>query len=63
MYIFAFAHTYKDKNYAASSGELTPKEIRKEIKFVGKPIFKHIMNLVNKIDIHGLSNRDNRDYK
>jgi hypothetical protein len=26
MYIFA--HTYKDKNYAASSGELTPKEIR-----------------------------------
>jgi hypothetical protein len=28
MYIFAFAHTYKDKNYAASSGELTPKEIR-----------------------------------
>ena len=29
MYIFAFAHTYKDKNYAASSGELSPKEIRK----------------------------------
>lgn len=28
MYIFAFTHTYKDKNYAASSGELTPQEIR-----------------------------------
>jgi len=28
MYIFALAHTYKDKKYAASSGELTPHEIR-----------------------------------
>jgi hypothetical protein len=28
MYIFAFAHTYKNINYAASSGELIPQEIR-----------------------------------
>jgi hypothetical protein len=34
MYIFAFAHTYKDKNYAASSGELTPKEIRRHDQFI-----------------------------
>ena len=25
MYVLAFAHTYKDINYAASGGELTPK--------------------------------------
>jgi len=25
MYVFAYAHTHKDINYAASSGELTPK--------------------------------------
>ena len=32
MYIFALAHKYKDKNYAASSGELTPHEIRRHNK-------------------------------
>jgi hypothetical protein len=26
MYVFAFAHTHKDINYAASGGELTPKK-------------------------------------
>jgi len=30
MYVFAFTHTHKDINYAASGGELTPKEIRQK---------------------------------
>ncbi len=29
MYVFAFTYTYKDINYIASGGELTPIEIRK----------------------------------
>jgi len=33
-----------------------------EIKFVGQPVFKQIMNLVNKIDIQGLIRRHNSDY-
>jgi hypothetical protein len=33
-----------------------------EIKFVGQPIFKQIMNLVNKIDIQGLIRKHNSDY-
>jgi len=33
-----------------------------EIKFVGQPIFKQIMNLVNKIDIEGLIRKHNSDY-
>jgi hypothetical protein len=33
-----------------------------EIKFVGQPIFKQIMNLVNKVDIQGLIRRHNSDY-
>jgi len=33
-----------------------------EIKFVGQPIFKQIMNLVNKVDIHGLIRKHNSDY-
>jgi hypothetical protein len=28
MYVFAFTHTYKVINYAASGGELNPKEIK-----------------------------------
>ena len=42
MYVFAFAHTHKDINYAASGGELTPKEIRN---------FFFIKN--NALDLHG----------
>jgi hypothetical protein len=33
-----------------------------EIKFVGQPIFKQIMNLVNKVDIQGLIRKHNSDY-
>ena len=33
-----------------------------EIKFVGQPIFKQIINLVNKVDMQGLINKHNSDY-
>jgi hypothetical protein len=33
-----------------------------EIKFVGQPIFKQIMNLVNKVDIQGLIRKHESDY-
>jgi len=33
-----------------------------EIKFVGQPIFKQIMNLVSKVDIQGLIRKHNSDY-
>jgi hypothetical protein len=33
-----------------------------EIKFVGQPVFKQIMNLVNKVDIQGLIKKHNSDY-
>jgi len=33
-----------------------------EIKFVGQPVFKQIMNLVNKVDIQGLIRKHNSDY-
>jgi hypothetical protein len=33
-----------------------------EIKLVGQPIFKHIINLVNKVDMQGLINEHNSDY-
>jgi len=33
-----------------------------EIKFVGQPIFKQIMNLVNKVDMQGLIRKHNSDY-
>lgn len=33
-----------------------------EIKFVGQPIFKQIMNLVEKVDINGLIRRHESDY-
>jgi hypothetical protein len=33
-----------------------------EIKFVGQPVFKQIMNLVNKVDIQGLIGKHNGDY-
>lgn len=33
-----------------------------EIKFVGQPIFKQIMNLVNKVDIEGLIRKHESDY-
>jgi hypothetical protein len=32
-----------------------------EIKFVGKPIFKHILNLVNMINIQGLTQKHQSD--
>ena len=33
-----------------------------EIKFVGQPIFKQIMTLINKVDIQGLIRQHNSDY-
>jgi hypothetical protein len=33
-----------------------------EIKLVGQPIFKQIMNLVNKVDIEGLIRKHESDY-
>jgi len=33
-----------------------------EIKFVGQPVFKQIMNLVNKVDMPGLIRKHNSDY-
>ena len=33
-----------------------------EIKLVGQPIFKQIMNLVNKVDINGLIRKHESDY-
>jgi hypothetical protein len=48
MYIFAFAHTYKDKNYAASSGELTPKEIRFGLGFKIDSI-KPLQNILSQL--------------
>jgi hypothetical protein len=33
-----------------------------EIKFVGQPIFKQIINLVNKVDMQGLIRKHNSDY-
>jgi hypothetical protein len=33
-----------------------------EIIFVGQPIFKQIMNLVEKVDINGLINKHGSDY-
>ena len=33
-----------------------------EIKFVGQPIFKQIINLVNKVDMRGLIKKHNSDY-
>lgn len=33
-----------------------------EIKFVGQPVFKQIMNLVNKVDMQGLIRKHNSDY-
>ncbi|MDX9774153.1 MAG: DUF4372 domain-containing protein [Bacteroidales bacterium] len=33
-----------------------------EIKFVGQPIFKQIMNLVDRVDINGLIRKHGSDY-
>ena len=33
-----------------------------EIKFVGQPIFKQIMNLVERVDINGLIRKHESDY-
>src|SRR4030042_3310392 len=39
MYIFALAHIYKDINYAASSGELTPNKIRENNKILSVNLY------------------------
>ena len=33
-----------------------------EIKFVGQPIFKQILNLIDKVGIQGLINKHQSDY-
>src|SRR4030042_6665456 len=44
MYIFALAHIYKDINYAASSGELTPNKIRHQMVRHSKIFDLHFFN-------------------